>query len=81
MANGMYSKMIIRTTDILGDVEEFEIPQPDCNELEEMDKEYPYNADDPRSFDCPFWFENELGWNWTDFSNPEIYRSVEVLWR
>lgn len=68
MANGTFSMLVIRTVDILGDVEELEIPQPSEREITELDK-HP---------DIPFWFDNEIGWNISDFTNPEIYQSVTL---
>lgn len=72
MANGSFSVLVIRTTDILGDVEEMEIPQPSYAELREIDF-----SDEI----IPYWFDSTCSWDVDDFTNPEIYKSVEVFWR
>lgn len=73
MANGSFSVLVIRTTDILGDVEEMEIPHPTYAELREIDF--------PTDKITPYWFDSPYSWNVDDFTNPEIYKSVEVFWR
>jgi hypothetical protein len=72
----MSKYVVIRTVDILDDEEFLVIPEPSWQELDEADKAYPI---DKYGSCVPFWFDSDLGWNWTDFSNTDIYKSVEMI--
>jgi len=71
MANGCFDTLVIRTVDILGDVEEMRIPQPTWSELAVLDRELP---------ETPFWFDSDSAWGPSDFLNSEVYVSVMVFW-
>lgn len=59
---------IIRTVDILGDEEFLVIPEPS------WDFDWDSVPDD-----MPLWFDSLIAWDASDFTNPEIYQSVETI--
>lgn len=65
----MSAYRVIKTVDILGDEEFLVIPEPDWNEIPELDE----------LDETPYWFDSPISWDETDFMNPEIYQSVETI--
>lgn len=66
---------VIRTVDILGDEEFLVIPEPSYSELSALDRDFPF----PEYSAIPFWFDSDISWDASDFTNPEIYQSVETI--
>lgn len=59
---------VIKTVDILGDEEFLVIPEPEWDEYPQSDDKTPY------------WFDSDTAWYINDFTNPEIYQSVELIY-
>jgi hypothetical protein len=59
---------VIKTVDIIGDEEFLVIPEPSWAELDSIDNS-----------DMPFWFDSAIAWDANDFTNIEIYQSVETI--